>query len=159
MFSFNSLAMNMVQVMSTQHYYRTWESFSIYLEPCTTNKNTSHFIHFILKNHNNKVYFCLWLFFFFFKWTPPFLTCFAVSVLYSVHWVHVNNASLNPWEIFNFLGKLLKRNIFHRIFFRKRNERVLFQHFHWKRYCGGLSFQFYSWTTLLCQNSNVSAVY
>ena len=90
---------------------------------------------------------------------PPFLTCFAVLVLYSVHWVHVNNASLNPWEIFNFLGKLLKRNIFHRIFFRKRDERVLFQHFHWKRYRGGLRFQFYSWTTLLSQNSNVLAVY
>ena len=77
MFSFTSLAMNMVQVMSTQHYYRTWESFSIYLEPCTTNKNTSHFIHFILKNHKNKVYFCLWLFFFFFKWTPPFSHLFC----------------------------------------------------------------------------------
>ena len=69
--------MNMIKVMSTQHYYRTWESFSIYLEPCTTNKNTSHFIHFILKNHNNKVYFCLWLFFFFFKWTPPFSHLFC----------------------------------------------------------------------------------
>ena len=77
MFSFTSLAMNMVQVMSTQHYYKTWESFSIYLEPCTTNKNTSHFIHFILKNHNNIVYFYLWLFLFFFKWTPPFSHLFC----------------------------------------------------------------------------------
>ena len=65
---------------------------------------------------------------------PPFLTCFAVLVLYSVHWVHVNNASLNPWEIFNFLGKLLKHL-----------PQNLFQKTRWKSALSTFSLKEVSW--------------
>ena len=99
MFSFN-LTCN--EYGQSEHYCRTWDSISINLEPCTTSKNTTTYNDFSSYNTKHSI-------------LPIFLTL-VLHLQYM--WTMPQEI---PWEIVNFLGKLLKhlpQNIFQKTWWK-----------------------------------------